>query len=88
MPMNVNEGMHNPGVPFFPVSTIIVYLECQLLISMILATRTTDDESGKNQKFILDVKKTPELCSFFSIHVIQMHLHVHLCACLLNQIIQ
>jgi hypothetical protein len=21
MPMNVNEGMHNQGVPFFPVST-------------------------------------------------------------------
>jgi hypothetical protein len=45
MPMNVNEGMHNPGVPFFPVSEFF-FANNSSHFYYSIATGTTNDESG------------------------------------------
>jgi hypothetical protein len=55
MPMNVNEGMHNPGVPFFPVSDYLFIIK--LFILIFIATWTTNDESSRNQESVLNVKE-------------------------------
>jgi hypothetical protein len=45
MSMNVNEGMHNPGVPFFPVRNYL-FEKKNVFISILIATGATNDESG------------------------------------------
>ncbi len=45
MPMNVNDGMHNPGVPFFPVRNYL--FGNQLLFLIFLAIGTADDEPSR-----------------------------------------
>jgi hypothetical protein len=45
MPMNVNDGMHNPGVPFFPVRNYL--FRNQLLFFIFLAIGTADDEPSR-----------------------------------------
>ena len=46
MPMNVNEGMHNPGGPFFPVRNYF-FGKKNFFMSFLIATGTTNDESGR-----------------------------------------
>ena len=47
MPMNVNEGMHNPNIPFFPVRLFYSYRIFDWFLAIPLAIRTTNDESGR-----------------------------------------